>query len=171
MTTHPTTRVFAASIMANVPVLLWGNPGIGKTALIELWGAEWGYHVETVVGSNREATDFLGFPADKNGVTSYLSLAWAERLREAVKGILFLDELSTSAPTVQKAMLRVAQERYVGETKLPDTVAIVAAANPADVAVDGWDLAAPVANRFLHLDDRPHDSRPHDGRGLPQDST
>ena len=79
-------------------------------------------------------------------------MAWAERLREAVKGILFLDELSTSAPTVQKAMLRVAQERYVGETKLPDTVAIVAAANPADVAVDGWDLAAPVANRFLHLD-------------------
>jgi hypothetical protein len=32
------------------------------------------------------------------------------------------------------------------------TVALVAAANPPAVAVDGWDLAAPVANRLMHLD-------------------
>lgn len=152
MTTHPSVRVLAASIRANVPVILWGNPGIGKTKQIELWGSEWGYHVETVVGSNREAVDFLGFPADRDGVTGYLSFAWAENLRNALKGLLFLDELTTAVLSVQKAMLRVLQERYVGDTKLPDTVSIVAAANSPDVAVDGWELAGPVANRLIHID-------------------
>jgi hypothetical protein len=153
MTTfHPSVRVLAASIRANVPVLLWGAPGVGKTAQISKFGDAWGYYVETVIGSNREAVDFLGFPADRDGVTSYLSLGWVERLRNAEKGLLFLDELSTAQPSVQKAMLRVLQERVVGETVLPDTVSIVAAANPPEIAVDGWDLASPVSNRLIHIE-------------------
>jgi hypothetical protein len=153
MTTyHPSIRVLAAAVRANIPVILWGAPGLGKTAQIMKFGSAWGFYVETVIGSNREAVDFLGFPADRDGVTSYLSLGWVERLRSAKKGLLFLDELSTAQPSVQKAMLRVLQERVVGETTLPDTVSIVAAANPPDIAVDGWDLASPMSNRLIHID-------------------
>jgi hypothetical protein len=36
--------------------------------------------------------------------------------------------------------------------KLPKTVSFVAAANPADVAAAGWELAPPTASRFVHLD-------------------
>ena len=36
--------------------------------------------------------------------------------------------------------------------QLPDRVSFGAAANPADVAASGWELAAPTANRFVHLD-------------------
>ncbi|WP_156144130.1 hypothetical protein [Sinomonas humi] len=44
------------------------------------------------------------------------------------------------------------QERVVGEDALEPHVAIVAAANPTDTAVDAYDLAPAMANRFLHLD-------------------
>ena len=49
-------------------------------------------------------------------------------------------------------MLRVVLERVVGDTKLPAGVRVVAAANPPDEAADGWELAAPLANRLVHLD-------------------
>jgi hypothetical protein len=75
--------------------------------------------------------------------------AWVEEL--AGGGILFLDEISTAPLAVQAALLRVVFERRVGERQLPDTVWVVAAANPPDQAAGGWDLAPPLANRFIHL--------------------
>ncbi|MCU1600128.1 MAG: ATPase [Frankiales bacterium] len=83
---------------------------------------------------------------------------WAKRLAEAEVGIAFFDEISTAPPSVQAALLRVVLERTVGDLVLPETVAVVAAANPPDQAADGWDLSAPLANRFCHLD-WPSDAR------------
>ena len=145
-------RALAAAIRANVPVLVWGQPGVGKTAYLETFGTRNSFQVETVVGSIREASDFLGLPIEVDGQVRYAPPSWAERLAKASKGLLFLDELTTAAPSVQRAMLRILQEREVGEMTLPPSVALVAAANPPAVAVDGWDLAAPVANRLMHLD-------------------
>jgi hypothetical protein len=76
---------------------------------------------------------------------------WAVRLAEAGRGLLFLDELSTAPPAVQAALLRLVLERRVGALRLPPGVRIVAAANPRRSAADGWELSAPLANRFVHL--------------------
>lgn len=151
-TSSPFMRALAAGVQANVGTLLWGEPGQGKTATIEAASRAWGYHPETVIGSNREASDFLGVMVENDGVVNYSSFAWAQNLINADKGILFLDEFNTSAPSTMKGMLRVLQERWVGETKLPDSVAIIAAANPTETAVDAYDLPAPMANRLMHLD-------------------
>lgn len=147
-----TMRVLAAAVQANVPTLLWGSPGIGKTSIIEDAAKSWGRHCEAIAGGNREATDFLGVMVETEGDVWYATFRWVRRLVEAPRGLLFLDELSTASPSTQKGMLRVLQERVVGETAMPDTVSIVAAANPPEEAVDGWDLPGPIANRLLHLD-------------------
>ena len=148
----PTMRALAAAVQANVPVLVWGNPGQAKSAKIESYSKKWNMHIETVVGSVRESSDYLGLPIEIDGQVVYSPPAWAIRLNAAKKSVLFLDELTTSAPSVQKAMLRIMQERYVGEYKLNDGVVIIAAANPPETAADGWELPAPVANRLLHMD-------------------
>lgn len=145
----PMMRALAAAIRSNTPALIWGMPGVGKTASIEAAAKSWGYHPETIVGSVREAPDFMGFPREDG---SYTPLMWAQRLADADKAVLFLDELTTAPPSVQRVMLRIIEERFVGDFHLPDTVAIIAAANPPEVAVDGWELAAPVANRLFHID-------------------
>src|SRR5204862_8302974 len=49
------------------------------------------------------------------------------------------------------ALLRLVLERRVGALRLPPGVRIVAAANPRSSAADGWELSAPLANRFVHL--------------------
>lgn len=144
----------ALAIAARVPVLLWGGPGTGKTSTVLALAADAGLPCEVVIASIREPSDFAGLPlVQPDGVSVVLAPPrWAERLAAAGDGILLLDELSTAPPAVQAALLRVVLERAVGDLQLPEGVVVVAAANPADEAAHGWNLAAPLANRFCHLD-------------------
>ena len=124
---------------------------------------------ETVIGSLREPSDFAGLPVVTDDGVRLEPPAWAKRLHAAQAGYLFLDELSTSPPAVQAAMLGVALERRVGDLLLPRAVQVVAAANPPERAADGWDLT-PAAGQSLpahrvHARSRRLDRR-HDRRFL-----
>ena len=141
----------AVALRANVPVLLWGPPGTGKSATVAALGQQLGWPTEVVIASLREPSDFAGLPVVERGQVRLAPPAWARRLAEAQTGLLFLDEISTAPPAVQAALLRVVLDRVVGDLALPPTVRIVAAANPPEQAAGGWDLAPPLANRFLHL--------------------
>lgn len=159
---YPTTvRALAICIAENVPVVLWGKPGQGKTSVIQGIADRTGLHLETVIASVREPTDFAGLPFINNGQTGFAHPDWAVRvaqeatLRENHRprgSIVFYDEISTAPPAVQAAMLRPILEGVVGNLQLPKATRTIAAANPPDIAADGWDLSLPTANRFVHLD-------------------
>ena len=143
------------AVAADLPVLLWGEPGIGKTAALTQLAASLGLPLTTVIASVHEPTDFSGLPIvgddpEVRGVPM-APPQWAVELVRAGRGLLFLDELSTATPAVQAALLRVVLERKVGALRLPPGVRIVAAANPRASAADGWELSPPLANRFVHL--------------------
>ena len=153
MSDSATTRAaLALAVGANLPVLLWGAPGTGKTSAVLALAARLDLPVETVIGSIREPSDFSGLPVIRDEETRFAPPRWARRLAAAGTGLLFLDELTTAPPAVQAAMLRVVLERAVGDLALPREVRIVAAANPPGIAADGWELSAPLANRLVHLD-------------------
>ncbi|QMU74580.1 AAA domain-containing protein [Streptacidiphilus sp. PB12-B1b] len=143
------------AVAADLPVLLWGEPGIGKTAALTQLAASLDLPLTTVIASVHEPTDFSGLPVVGDDPTVQgVPMAppqWAVELVRAGRGLLFLDELSTATPAVQAALLRVVLERRVGTLQLPPGVRIVAAANPRASAADGWELSPPLANRFVHL--------------------
>ena len=138
-------------IQSGLPVLLIGEPGTGKTAWVRSFAKSLNIHVETLIGSVLDPTDVGGLPAPDGDRARYLLPDWFCRLSKAGGGILFLDELTCSAPSVQAALLRVVHERAIHGSELPPRTWIVAAANPPEQAAGGWDLAAPLANRFAHL--------------------
>ncbi|MFJ4504237.1 AAA family ATPase [Streptomyces sp. NPDC088864] len=152
---NPQLEALALAVTANQPVLLWGEPGIGKSAGLEQLAAGLGLELETVIASVHEPSDFAGLPVvGDDPATTGVPMAppdWAVRLAERGQGLLFFDELSSAPPAVQAALLRVVLERRVGSLRLPDGVRIVAAANPPSSAADGWHLSPPLANRFVHL--------------------
>lgn len=141
-----------AAISCRIPALLWGDPGSGKTSVVES-AALLGWHVETLIISHYEPSDLAGLPLLSGDRVLLAPPAWAVRLRETPgPSIAFFDEFSTASPALQAAALRPLTHYQVGELQLPETVSFVAAANPADVAAAGWELAAPTASRFVHLD-------------------
>ena len=160
LTTHPLPTGAEALLIAlatpspqgllGIPVLLWGRPGVGKSSFIEgLATAR--LKVTTLIASIHDPTDFSGLPLLEQGKVRYAVPEWVEDFSSHEDGILFLDELSTAPPSVQAALLRVVFERKVGFQPLPEQVRIVAAANPPDLMVGGWELSPPLRNRFVHL--------------------
>lgn len=148
---QPTVEALGIAVAAKVPVLLWGSPGTGKTSAIKAMAEVMGWPCETVIASIREPSDFAGLPVVTGDRVHFAAPRWAQRLAHAGHGLLFLDEISTAPPAVQAALLRVVLERVVGDLDLPEGVVVVAAANPPEQSADGWDLSAPLANRFCHL--------------------
>ncbi|SHH94282.1 AAA family ATPase [Streptomyces sp. 3214.6] len=143
------------AVAADLPVLLWGEPGIGKTAALTQLAQTLDLPLTTVIASVHEPSDFSGLPVvGDDPAEQGVPMAppdWAVRLVRAGRGLLFLDELSTAPPAVQAALLRLVLERKIGALTLPPGVRIVAAANPRGSAADGWELSPPLANRFVHL--------------------
>ncbi|MER7452888.1 MoxR family ATPase [Nocardia beijingensis] len=153
--TDPQLAALALAVAADLPVLLWGEPGIGKTAALTQLAADLDLPLTTVIASVHEPSDFSGLPIIGDDPAEHgVPMAppdWAVRLVRAGRGLLFLDELSTAPPAVQAALLRLVLERRIGALQLPPEVRIVAAANPRSSAADGWELSPPLANRFVHL--------------------
>ncbi|WP_369125333.1 GNAT family N-acetyltransferase [Catenulispora pinisilvae] len=151
----PHVEALALAVAANLPVLLWGQPGIGKSSTLVQLARGLALPLETVIASVHDPSDFAGLPiVGADPASQGIAMAppdWAVRLHRAGSGLLFLDEISSAPPAVQAALLRVVLERQVGSLALPAPVRIVAAANPAGSAADGWQLAPPLANRFVHL--------------------
>ncbi|MEU1156612.1 MoxR family ATPase, partial [Streptomyces sp. NPDC005918] len=151
----PQLEALTLAVAADLPVLLWGEPGIGKTAALTQLAASLDLPLTTVIASVHEPSDFSGLPVvGDDPAEQGVPMAppdWAVRLVRAGRGLLFLDEVSTAPPAVQAALLRLVLERRVGALQLPPDVRIVAAANPRSSAAEGWELSPPLANRFVHL--------------------
>jgi len=141
-------------VQADIPVLCWGAPGVGKTAAITELASKCGAHLEVVIGSTIDPTD-LGRPVLQDDGTVILAPpSWARRLKAALDAgklaWLFLDELTSAPPSVQAALLRVTQERQVADLDICG-VRLLAAANPPDQGVDVSEITAATANRWAHL--------------------
>ena len=66
--------------------------------------------------------------------------------------LLFLDELPSAPPSVQAACYQLIQDRAIGEYRLPDGAAIIAAGNRAHDRAHHHQMLSPLASRFVHFD-------------------
>lgn len=136
-----------------VPVFLWGPPGIGKSSIVAQIAKEQDISFIDLRLSLLDPTDLRGIPFFN---TKEETALWAPPSflpdGSKPKGILFLDELNTAAPMVQASAYQLILDRKIGEYTLPDGWAIVAAGNRESDRGVVFRMAAPLANRFVHLE-------------------
>lgn len=134
---------------AHDPVLIWGPPGVGKTAAVEALGAS---RVATVILSQREPGDLAPMvilnDADAGQVVSRIVDRDIDAVMDDPSAILFLDELSCADSARQAAALEILGSRRIAGRAI--RAWIVAAANPSEYAASGGLLSAPAANRVAH---------------------
>ncbi len=136
-----------------VPVFLWGPPGIGKSSIVAQIAKEQDIACIDLRLSLLDPTDLRGIPFfDTNKDTA----VWAPPSflpdGSQKEGILFLDELNTAAPMVQASAYQLILDRKIGEYTLPEGWSIVAAGNRESDRGVVFRMAAPLANRFVHLE-------------------
>jgi hypothetical protein len=134
-----------------VPTFLWGAPGIGKSSIVKQIAKDTGVGFIDLRLALMDPTDLKGIPFyDKESHTAL----WAPPafLPKTGEGILFLDELNSAPPSVQASAYQLILDRQVGEYKLPDGWAIVAAGNREGDRGVTYRMPAPLANRFVHFE-------------------
>lgn len=158
------------------PLLIWGAPGIGKTAIVnavlkKVKGE--GSRMLDMQLSMKEHDDFFlpSFNVGKSKAVdlpkSYLPV-WEDTAdmtdeeRKAADeacgtGLLFLDELSRAKPQVQDVCLKLIGERKLGDSyKLGSGWSVIAASNRLEDDMDSQhDLSMALANRFRQVNYSP----------------
>jgi len=155
--------VIEAQILANVPVMLWGPPGVGKSSLFRQIAKklstpkeEWG-HID-FRAALRDPVDLRGLPlVDANkGTTRWLPPnELPQEKRDGKRGLLVLDELPQSMMAMQNACFSLVLDRYIGEYHLPPGWVVVAAGNRRSDRSGAGAMNKALANRFAHFEVAP----------------
>lgn len=132
-----------------------GEPGIGKTSIINAIGLATGLHTVSLRAAPHPPEDFAGalIPDGQGGAKQICALPAVREVIKRGKGIIFLDEINGGTPATQGALQSFIGERLIGEEQLPNEVRLIAASNPHEIATGGYRLAPAVANRMVHIHD------------------
>ena len=155
------------AFQANVPVLLHGRHGIGKSQTIAQIANEMTYEhptkgkvsysfIDLRLG-NMEVGDLLGladFVKDENGqniATKFMRPDWLPTDPHS-KGILFLDEINRAKRDLIQAGFQLVLDKKIHEYELPEGWAVIGACNPNTEEYMVTDISdAAFLDRFCHL--------------------
>ncbi len=135
-----------------ISAMLWGPPGVGKSSIVAQTARRSGLDFVDVRLSQLAPTDLRGLPVPENGVSRWYP---PEFLPTRGTGILFLDELNMAPPALQGIAQQLILDRRVGSYVVPDGWFVWAAGNRKEDRAAVFDMPAPLANRFLHLEVMP----------------
>ena len=137
----------------HTPVMLWGPPGVGKSQIVEQVAQRNTVPMIDIRLSQMEPSDLRGIPFRVD-----TSVEWAipamlpNKERHGSQGILFLDEITSAAPSVSAAAYQLILDRKLGQYEVPDGWAILAAGNRQGDRGVTYTMPAPLANRFSHYE-------------------
>ena len=132
------------------PVLLWGPPGIGKSAAIKALADELEYGFIDARLSQLDPVDLRGVPSISGSTTQWNVPSWLPNEKiHGKRGFLLLDEPFTAARSVLNACYQLLHDGALGDYVLPGGWIILAASNRAeDKAGVVGTLDSAVLNRF-----------------------
>lgn len=137
---------------AGKPVLIVGQPGIGKTDIVHQVAQRIGYDLWIGHPAVADPTDFKGMPALVNGSAEWLPYGDLRALLNAKRPtIAFLDDLGQAPAAVQAAVMQLIGARRVNGHILPDCVVFVAATNRRQDKAGVAGLLEPVKSRFATI--------------------
>jgi hypothetical protein len=156
MTTLPIGELndaIKAAVEANIVLVIQGAPGVGKTQIVHQSAIDMNRNYTTMLVAGRDPGDvYMSYVDPHKGelvqkLNPKLPYVGNPNFPESVPVLLNIDEFSGGTRLMQNLLLKVLDERMVGDTYLRDDVAIVATGNRAWDHAHVEQLSAALGNR------------------------
>lgn len=148
------TELLKQTIAANLPILITGAPGIGKSDIVAQAALAAGADIIISHPAVADPTDAKGLPWPKADATEATFLPFGELARAinaTTKTVWFLDDLGQASPAVQASFMQLLLARRVNGHVLPDCVTFVAATNRRTDRAGVSGILEPVKSRFATI--------------------
>jgi len=154
---NPSTAANAIKVglAADIPVMIWGAPGVGKSETVAQIGNELSMPIRDVRLSQMDPVDIRGIPSTLDGHTIWNVPAFLPRPEEEPEGIMFFDEINQAPHAVQAAAYQLILDRKVGEYCLPEGWRILCAGNRLQDRAMAGKMSSALNNRLIHIDFEP----------------
>jgi hypothetical protein len=153
LTTVLNKEFHSATEGQHTPVMLWGAPGVGKSQIVAQVAQLNQVPMIDIRLSQMEPSDLRGIPFRNNDQVEWAIPSMLPNVKDHGKtGILFLDEITSAAPSVSAAAYQLILDRRLGQYEIPEGWAILAAGNRQGDRGITYTMPAPLANRFSHYD-------------------
>ncbi|SCM79890.1 conserved hypothetical protein [uncultured Pleomorphomonas sp.] len=153
MNLQTAAQALNAFLDADIPVMMWGPPGVGKSSIGRDIVAERNWGLVDFRASTRDPVALMGLPDLTADTTKWkVPDEFPQPDRDGAEGILFLDEINAAAPSMQAAMFGLVLDRRVGDYQLPPGWRVVAAGNRQSDRAAAQRMPSALANRFAHID-------------------
>ena len=147
----------SAALGTHTPVMIWGPPGVGKSQIVAQIAMRHDAVMIDIRLSQMEPSDLRGIPFRTGDVVDWAVPAMLPDVaRHGETGILFLDEITSAAPTVSAAAYQLILDRQLGHYRVPEGWVIFAAGNRQGDRGVSYVMPAPLANRFSHFEIEPN---------------
>lgn len=153
------TELMERALRAQIPGILKGSPGIGKSAIIKALAKKFNLKLIDIRLAQCEPTDLNGFPyvSDSTGRASYAPMdvfpLESDSVPEGYNGwLLFLDELNQAPDSIQRAAYKLLLDHEVGQKRLHKQCVKLAAGNLITDGAMVEELGTALQSRLLHLE-------------------
>lgn len=145
-----TKELYKAYIQNNVPLLLIGKSGTGKSEIVKAIANELGLPMVDLRMSQLPPEDLNGLPAptDDKSAFKYLLPEWFNKFQPDTPFVLFLDEINQATPNTINALYAIIHDRMIAGRYNPN-MRVVAAGNLIDESDYLNALPQPLLNRFV----------------------
>lgn len=153
-------------------LMIWGPPGIGKSAIAKQVAKKLGMHFIDIRLTQMEPTDLRGIPVPFTDTDGKSRVVWAVPSflphDPDDSAIIFMDEIANAPPSVQASCYQLVLDGSLGEYGLPVKSVVMAASNRETDRGSTFKMPLPLQNRFAHVE-QTHDFKEWRTYGLNND--